>query len=107
MTKAELADYRKDDIAHRAQTFINWKPYLFSGMSSKGLLSLARHANAARRAEIIKTYLSDHGKRAPQCKALMECLNNTACPTSLALLSEIAKSQKQKGLRQYALKLLG
>lgn len=107
MTKAELAEYRKDAIAYRAQMFINWKPYLFSGMPSKGLLSLARHADAARRADLIKNYLADHGKRTAQCKALMECLNIADCPISVAFLSEVAKSQKQKGLRQYALKLLG
>lgn len=107
MARKEWAEYDREQITHRANMFINWKPYLFSAIAAKGLLAIARHAPPDVLTREISGYMSGHGKRMAQCKALLDCLFAAGHADAIKTLMTTADTQKQKGLRIYAANLLG
>ncbi|WP_182084159.1 DUF4132 domain-containing protein [Aureimonas sp. ME7] len=76
--------------------------YLNSALDHRGLLALAAYAPAADAAAIVKRYLRDHGKRANQCRALVDMLMAKPEPASLQLVLAASQRHKQPGLRKYA-----
>lgn len=106
MPVAEWRSFARDRITKSAEVVMNGKPYLFSAQPARGVLAIARHAPGPRLANAVQTYLSQHGKRTAQSKALLDCLASSRTAEARNVLEQVSKSQKQKTVRSHATELL-
>ncbi|MBZ9558922.1 MULTISPECIES: DUF4132 domain-containing protein [unclassified Modicisalibacter] len=68
----------------------------------RGLLALCCLMPAAEMARIGRRYLKNHGKRAPQCRAILEAMAANPDPVVVQALLDVAKRHKQPGGRRLA-----
>ncbi len=76
--------------------------YLGSALAHQGLLALARFAPPAEAVAMVHRYLRDHGKRASQCRALLDAVAANPVPGVLQLILATSQRHKQPGTRKYA-----
>ncbi|MGI4943275.1 MAG: DUF4132 domain-containing protein [Janthinobacterium lividum] len=121
--KVSLADanaYAQQHAPGRHQSYLRWNKdyteeqafaeirreklgeYLGSALDHQGLLALARFVVPADAVAMVKRYLRDHGKRASQCRALLDAVAANPVPAVLQLILATSQRHKQPGTRKYA-----
>lgn len=116
----EANAYAKANATSRHQSYLRWRKdyteaeafaelrretlatYCGSALDHRGLLALARYAPPAESVAMVKRYLRDHGKRANQCRALIDALAANPVPAVLQLILATSQRHKQPGTRKYA-----
>ena len=76
--------------------------YCGSALDHRGLLALARFVPSGEAVATVERYLRDHGKRANQCRALLDMLAGDPIPQKLQLLLAAARHHRQPGARKHA-----
>ena len=80
--------------------------YLNSGAAHKGLLALAKYADPVIAADRARVYLKNHGSRTSQASSMLEMLAAIGNPVALQVLIAAATRLKQKGVQEFAGKLI-
>ncbi|MEM6547262.1 MAG: DUF4132 domain-containing protein [Pseudomonadota bacterium] len=80
--------------------------YLNSGAETKGILGLAKRSPPALAADRVRHFLRNHGKRTSQASALLEMLARMGDPVSLQVVIMAATRLRQKGVQDFAGKLV-
>ena len=78
-----------------------------NGAPARGIFALCRHGDPVEVVALVGEFLSAHGKRMAQSKAMIEMVAGINAPAADELLQWITVHQKQKSLRSHAAKLLG
>ena len=82
------------------------KRHVFSAMDHKGLLGFAVRAPGLQAATLVAAYITPHGHKTSQAKALLTCLAHNPAPSAIQQVLSYATRVKQKSLQKLAGELI-